>query len=351
MGQKTNPNILRLGKVKEWNSKYFEKKQADLPVYIFRDIEIKKFLSKFFKNNGLNIYNCKLYYSENSLNVFISYYYTTKFLAIYNQSKHQKNIKILFKNKKSKNFWRRNFFVKNKIFKNKLYNFKSYNQTISQSFNKNFIKKHFFLETRFQRLQHIINYKKYYLNKQNFNHINIDLFQEKVLESLSLFVNKKQNITLHLEQINKNSTSIQTFTEKKKKWITTNLIKLRKFQNSEFFKDGINILYYCINKKESSDFLAKFIGFYLKQLKRPNFFLRFLKSSLKLLIHKEFSQLKRVQIRIKGRLNGAPRAKNRFIKIGKDVPNLTINSKINYAESTAYTSNGTIGIKVWMYEI
>ena len=351
MGQKTNPNILRLGKVKEWKSKYFEKKSADLPVYIFKDVEIKKFLSKFFMNNGLNIHNCKLYYSDSSLNIFISYYYTRKIFARYPLVKNQKNIKILFKNEKSKKFRQKNFFVKNKIFKNKVYNLKFYNQSILKTFNKNFIKKYSFLETRFQRLSYIINYQKYIMSKQNFNHIDINLFSEHILEGLSLFVNKKQNIILYLEQIIKDSTNIQTFSKKKKKWMTMNLIKLRKFQNNEFFKDGINILYYCVNKKKSSDSLAEFIAFYLKKLKRPGFFLRFLKSALKLLISKQLSHFKRIHIEIKGRINGAPRAKNRFIKIGKDVPNLTINSRIDYTESTAYTSNGTIGVKVRMSEI
>jgi len=48
MGQKTNPNILRLGKTKEWKSKYIEKKSNELPSYAFNDLEIKKFIRKFF---------------------------------------------------------------------------------------------------------------------------------------------------------------------------------------------------------------------------------------------------------------------------------------------------------------
>ena len=47
MGQKTNPNILRLGKTKDWKSKYLEKKPTELSTYIFKDIEIQKFIFKF----------------------------------------------------------------------------------------------------------------------------------------------------------------------------------------------------------------------------------------------------------------------------------------------------------------
>lgn len=32
------------------------------------------------------------------------------------------------------------------------------------------------------------------------------------------------------------------------------------------------------------------------------------------------------------------------------IPLLKINSKIDYFEETAFTSNGTLGIKVWVYE-
>jgi small subunit ribosomal protein S3 len=57
-----------------------------------------------------------------------------------------------------------------------------------------------------------------------------------------------------------------------------------------------------------------------------------------------------MKIKIKGRFNGAPRAKHKIIIIGKGVPNLTIDAKIDYSEETAYTINGTFGVKVWIYE-
>jgi ribosomal protein S3 len=46
-------------------------------------------------------------------------------------------------------------------------------------------------------------------------------------------------------------------------------------------------------------------------------------------------------------LNNSARAKHKRITLGK-TPLMTIQSKINYAESTAFTSNGTFGIKVWI---
>ena len=67
MGQKTNPNILRLGKIKEWKSKYIEKKTTESSNIIFKDLEIRKFISQLFAKNELQVQNCKIAYSENSL--------------------------------------------------------------------------------------------------------------------------------------------------------------------------------------------------------------------------------------------------------------------------------------------
>jgi ribosomal protein S3 len=65
---------------------------------------------------------------------------------------------------------------------------------------------------------------------------------------------------------------------------------------------------------------------------------------------KTFSIAKGIKIKIKGRFNGAPRAKHKIINIGNNMPVLTLNSNIDYAETTSYTSNGTFGVKVWVCE-
>jgi ribosomal protein S3 len=53
---------------------------------------------------------------------------------------------------------------------------------------------------------------------------------------------------------------------------------------------------------------------------------------------------------VKGRLNGRPRARSRVIKIAKNISVLTMDFNINYSEATAFTPNGTFGIKVWIHE-
>ena len=50
---------------------------------------------------------------------------------------------------------------------------------------------------------------------------------------------------------------------------------------------------------------------------------------------------------MKGRLNNAMRSRNQYIKIGM-IPLIT-QSRINdYSETTAFTPNGTIGVKIWV---
>ena len=184
------------------------------------------------------------------------------------------------------------------------------------------------------------------LNEQNLN-----LFIVKVLKSLHLFLGKKQSIFLNLKQVNQERNLLQKISKKNRQSVEKDFVKLRKFQQNEFFKEGFNLLYNFVKNDLSPRFLAEFIAFYLKKLRRPNFFLRFIKLALKVLTSKSFSKLKRVQIKIKGKFNGAPRSSHKFIHIGKKIPVLKLNSKVYYGESVAYTSNGTFGIKVWTYAI
>jgi len=121
-------------------------------------------------------------------------------------------------------------------------------------------------------------------------------------------------------------------------------VSIKKYEKNEFFKDGVNILYTCSEKPNSADLLAEFISTQLQKLKRHNFFLKFIKSTLTIF------KSPNIKIKIKGRFNGAPRAKHKIITIGNGVPVLTLNSNIDYAEKTSYTSNGTFGVKVWIHE-
>jgi ribosomal protein S3 len=342
MGQKTNPNILRVGKIKEWKSKYIEKKSTESSTVIFRDLEIKKFIFQLFAKNELKIQNCRIYYSENSLHVYISYY---------NSLTSDQKFKQKYVNVYSKTFCNKILNVKKTNIKKQLYMAKAYKNTFSEQSQLKLFQSHYFLKNKTQRLNAINNFKncKDTLNYKTVNHQRANLFISKILKGLMLFTYKKHDIFLNLKQINKETIFFRTILKKNKRKLKENIAKLRKFQQNEFFKKGLNIINAFTINPNSSSFLAEFIASNLKKLKRPNFFLRFLKIALKSLIPNKFSEIGRIQIKIKGRFNGAPRSSHKFINIGRNIPVLTLNSKIDYGESTAYTLNGTFGVKVWTY--
>lgn len=60
-------------------------------------------------------------------------------------------------------------------------------------------------------------------------------------------------------------------------------------------------------------------------------------------------EVKGAKVVVKGRLNGAEIARKEWLKDGQ-VPLQTLRSDIDYAEATAYTTYGTIGVKVWIYK-
>jgi len=143
---------------------------------------------------------------------------------------------------------------------------------------------------------------------------------------------------------------LQRLNDKKTKSTNKQTVKLRKYKDSEFFQEGIKILFTCATNKKSSKLLAHFIANQLKKLKFHNFFLRFIKDTLSLFKKSVISKFKGIKVKVKGRLNGRPRARSKVIKIANNIPVLTIDSTINYSETTAFTPNGTLGVKVWIHE-
>lgn len=144
---------------------------------------------------------------------------------------------------------------------------------------------------------------------------------------------------LNLNRSKKTRTNIKNTLKK-------NLIKLRKYKEEKFYEEGIEMLLICSTTRKPSELLAQFLAVQLKNLKKHNFFFKFVKETLKLFNTEALSIIKRIKIKIKGRLNARPKAKSRILKIGKDVSVIKIRSKIDYSEKTAFTPNGTLGIKV-----
>jgi hypothetical protein len=318
MGQKVNPNILRMGTVKQWGVKYLETKTTDAAFFSFNNLEIKNFTHKFFKDNGLIVHNYKCQYSnEGSLHLFISYYLAKK-------KKYPNKIKRSAKLLKNLTYQRVNFTDLLKKYPNK-------------------IKELIECKKRIMKYRQF-NFKKY---NNKIRLIKINSFLAKFFKSLATFVSKKVNIFITFHRLDKDFK--KNSNKKEIKVLKNDLVKLKRYKQNKFFEEGIRALFISTRYYNSANILAQFIASQLQKNKRHKFFLNFIKTTLTRFKTSSPLGLKGMKIKIKGRFNGVPRAKHQIMLIGDGVPNLTINANIDYSETTSYTSNGTFGVKVWIY--
>merc|ERR1712127_155308 len=104
-----------------------------------------------------------------------------------------------------------------------------------------------------------------------------------------------------------------------------------------------------MGRRSSTKLLAQFIALNLGNLKRHNYFINFIKRMFVLALKSNISTINGVKLKIKGRFNGAPRARTKLIQIG-NIPLQTFSNTISYGKSTSYTSNGTFGVNIWICE-
>lgn len=84
-----------------------------------------------------------------------------------------------------------------------------------------------------------------------------------------------------------------------------------------------------------------------EQLERRLPFRRVMKQALERIMQNK--DVQGAKIMIKGRLGGAEIARSEKLVKGK-IPLQTLRANINYGVATAYTTYGTVGIKVWIYK-
>ena len=304
---------------KYWNSKYFEKNLHESHSYIFKSLEIKQYLQRILKNQGYALHKYKLNFSNFNLNIFISVYRTEEAPVIEKRTGLERRESMVLLKKKLMRLQRQ---------------IKKHHRQKS-----NFVSK-----TKYARaLELYRNYlfKLVRLNKlPSRNALKAPDFGNiiTILRSLNTFTGNRFTVKLRVREINHVNNSSQS------KQI---LLKLRKFERTQFFKEGKHLLVPFLTHDKSARLLTNFIATQIKTIKRHNFFFNFLKESLHLVINQKISKVQGLKLIMKGRLNNAARAKKRVITIGK-VPLTTINSNIDYSETTAFTSNGTIGVKAWV---
>ena len=83
-----------------------------------------------------------------------------------------------------------------------------------------------------------------------------------------------------------------------------------------------------------------------EQLEKRAAFRKLMKQSLEQVMQ---AGAKGVKVAIGGRLNGAEIARTEHLSSGK-IPLHTLRANIDFAKATAFTTYGTIGIKVWIYK-
>lgn len=340
MGQKINPNIFRLGNNKTWKTKFFEKKSQELPLYIFKDLEIKSYIERFLEMRGIILHDYKQHYSNSTLNLYISYFVTSEF----NYRKSDSYNLILVNKLNNK-----------KIIKNMKVDGTSFFKE-GNTFKELYKPSDFYKIKKYLKLNYCSNLKPLMVSK--LHAINSDtllsqnlpslassttkIIFEQLFKVLSLFTNNKYQIIINFCCINKDLNFLK-FAQAKK------LVLLQKFRNTEYLKEGLELLFHVVYNKSSANLLAKFIAFQMRKTKRHKFLLSFLKQALTILIDSNFSKVKGIKILVKGRLNGVPRAKHKIVSIG-DIPVQSINEALDYSQTTSYNSNGSYGIKVWIVE-
>lgn len=336
---------------KLWKSKYFEKNNNESHSYIFKSLEIKQYLQKILKNQGFALHDYKLNFNNSVLNIFISIYKTERAFSIDKEDNSAKEKASNLLKKKIKKFYKqKNFSSKlpTKVKYTKLLKFyNTYLIKLKKSYKQKYLMNQINKLPTKTKHNEILKICDAYLLKLNLTRTSVTLktlelnnFSKKILKSLNLFTNNRFNLALTVQEINYINGNPKT------KQI---LLRLRKFERTTFYNEGKRFIIPFITQPNSAKLLTQFISTQIRTIKRHNFFFNFLKETLNSGINQKSSRIQGIKLIIKGRLNNAARAKHRIITIGK-IPLTTINSNIDYSESVAFTSNGTLGIKVWVCE-
>jgi len=171
-------------------------------------------------------------------------------------------------------------------------------------------------------------------------------FTEILLESLTSITNR--NIKIFITLLNLNKQLLITLPKSFIKTLKKKKVELRKFSNTYFFSQTINIVLLIIRFKSSAKILTDFLILQLKILKKPNYFIYFFKQTVLLFLKSKFSKVRGLKLVINGRTSKRPRADSKKILIG-NIPLQTIRANIDYNHKIFFTKNGSVGINVWIF--
>ena len=123
---------------------------------------------------------------------------------------------------------------------------------------------------------------------------------------------------------------------------------MQKFIKSRYFKDkkiDLKVEVQEIKKmEENASIIAQNIA---EQLEKRIAFRRAMKSMLDQVSKNNL--MKGIKIQLKGRLGGAEMSRREWLSKGT-LPLHTLRADIDYSQAIAFTTYGTIGVKVWLYK-
>ena len=172
-------------------------------------------------------------------------------------------------------------------------------------------------------------------------------FLATFFQIIILFFKKKLRFSLIFKFLNKNLKKSKPKIKKKalKKKVFAGL---RRYNRKKFFKEGLNLISLLASQKESAKTLSSFIAKSLNNFKKHKFFLTYIKKGLYALAQKRKGAIKKLTIQLKGRINGRDRARSYTIEMKKQASLISVGSRVNYSESTTFTPDGTLSVKVWL---
>lgn len=123
---------------------------------------------------------------------------------------------------------------------------------------------------------------------------------------------------------------------------------IKNYIKNNYFKNEKTVLKLEVQEikssEESSRVMAQNIA---DQMEKRMPFRRAMKSSLDQAMKNKL--IKGVKIELSGRLGGAEMSRREWASKGT-IPLHTLRANIDFARATAYTTYGTIGVKVWLYK-
>lgn len=325
-----NPIIFRLGVTKDWFTKFINTKVIDLANFIYNTIEIVNFIHLYFNKYRLYVSKFCLYNNKYDLKLFIVYGLQT---VVYKQ-----NNSLMALNKI-------NLLVYHFITINNYLKFQ-YLLALYININSKILsisKYLFFNRLNIFKLIYLLKFK--YLNFKQIGFINLII--NKFIAILRLFLNYKVSILVIFKQLAKN-IKLKTFLAINKYQLILNILKLRKFDQLEFFRLILNLIYNSILLKSKVILISDILRLKLPNIKRSiNLFIKYIENLLLLFLFKS-NIIVGLKLILKGNIIKNKRAIKMIVNIGHFINNSRISNDIIYHKSTCFTVKGTFGIKIFI---